>query len=663
MKYAEIALNLPIDKTFHYRIPSAFAEDIKVGKRAWVPFGKRRMVGYIVRLTDKTPAFRVKDIEKIIDETPILSPGLMEFTKWISDYYCSSWGSALHSAVPAPLKKGKISVKERKKEKDEEYAPSSHLEPTPEQAKALTEIKDTIQKEVFKVFLLHGITSSGKTEVYLQCISDVMDKGKSAIVLIPEISLTPQAVERFKSRFGEKVAIIHSQITGGRRFREWKNIRDGTSKIVLGARSALFSPVDDIGLIVIDEEHETSYKQEDAPRYHAREAAIRRAAIAGCPVILGSATPSLESYYKAAKGEYKLLSLTKRIDNRPLPQATVIDMKKEIMKGKRAAIISTYLRRKMEEVVGSNKQIMLFLNRRGFSTYINCRHCGHTMKCAKCDSVLVYHSSKKELVCHYCNRKRDVPKICPECKGSYLRFSGKGTEKIESEIHRMFPAAGIDRMDTDVTKKKGSHDAILKKFKEGRTNILVGTQMIAKGHDFPQVTLVGVISADVSLNLPDFRSSERTFNLLTQVGGRAGRGKDAGEVVIQTYAPGHYAITAAAKHDYEAFYKQEIALRKELSFPPFTNIIKVTLRSTNEEIVKNTASDLARYLKKRLKGKGVGMLGPAPGVIPKIRKRYIWNILFRTKDVLKACGNLRSALEDYGRIRRTFVTVDVDPIL
>ena len=663
MKYAKIALNLPINKTFHYHVPPAMAAGVEIGSRVWVPFGKRRLIGYIVSITDKAPLFHLRDIEKVIDESPILSGDIMGITKWISDYYCTSWGNAIEAAVPSPLKKGKTSIREHKKEEEEKYSLTLPLKPTSEQENALAEIKNALKEKIFKVFLLHGITSSGKTEVYLQCISDVVERGKSAIVLIPEISLTPQAVERFKSRFGEKVAVIHSQITGGRRFREWKNIKTNIAKVVIGARSALFSPVQNLGLIVVDEEHETSYKQQDAPRYHARELAIKRAKIAKCPVILGSATPSLESYYKAKNGEYQLLELTKRIDDRPLPQSVIIDMKKEIMKGKRAGIISTYLRRKIEETVSGSKQVMLFLNRRGFSTYINCKNCGYTFKCKKCDSVLVYHSSKRKLVCHYCNWRCGVPKTCPECKSPYLNFSGTGTEKIESEIHRMFPLARIDRMDTDVTRRKGSHKAILKKVEEGKTNILIGTQMIAKGHDFPQVTLVGVISADVNLSLPDFRSSERTFNLLTQVGGRAGRGKDAGEVVIQTYAPTHYAIQAAAKHDYKGFYKHEIELRKELSFPPFSNIIKITLKSASDAIAKNVTSDFAKYLRKRLKGKKTSIIGPAPGIIPKIRNRYIWNILLKTKDVLETCDKLRSALKDYGRIKRIRMTIDVDPIL
>lgn len=662
MKYAKIALNIPIDKTFHYELPGDLHGRLETGARVWVSFGRRRMVGYVVGTCDKAPVYRTKRIEKVIDETPIISAELMRLARWISDYYCASLGSALEAVIPAPLKKGKTAVGERKVNEEEEYAPTAHLTPTAEQAEAIGRIKEAIEKEIFKVFLLHGVTSSGKTEVYLQCIADVIQRNGTGIVLIPEISLTPQTVERFKSRFGERVAVIHSQMAGGRRFREWRNIKDGTARVVVGARSALFSPVNNLGLIVIDEEHETSYKQEDTPRYHARETAIERARIAGCPVILGSATPSLESYYKARKGEYKLLRLTKRIDDRPLPKCTIIDMKKEIMKGKRTAIISTYLRQKVEEAVNNDRQVMLFLNRRGFATYINCKNCGYTVKCRRCESVMVYHSSGKNLVCHYCGWKREVPKACPECKSAYLSFSGKGTEKVESEIHRMFPSAGIDRMDTDVTKKRGSHNSILKKVKEGKTNILVGTQMIAKGHDFPQVTLVGVISADANMNLPDFRSSERTFNLLTQVGGRAGRGREEGEVVIQTYVPGHYAVTTAARHDYEGFYKNEIGLRRELNLPPYTNILKVSVKSVSDETAGEAASGLARHLKKKIRGKKTFVLGPAPGVIPRIRNRYIWNIIVKTANPKETSAKLRSALEDYGRIRRAFVGVDVDPI-
>lgn len=662
MKYAEIAIDLPIDRTFHYSIPPAMARYADCGKRAWIPFGRRRMIGCIVGTTDNAPAYNFRDIEKIIDDTPIIGNDLMGLAGWISSYYCASLGSALAAIIPSPLKGGKTSIKPRKREEEEEYSPTLPLKPTAEQEHAIKEIKKSIEKKEFRVFLLHGITSSGKTEVYLQCIADILTAGKGAIVLIPEISLTPQTVERFKSRFGNQVAVIHSQMRGGRRFEEWKAIKDGAARIVVGPRSAIFSPMSNIGLIVVDEEHETSYKQEDTPRYHARETAIERARIANCPVILGSATPSLESYYKAEKGEYKLLRLKKRIDDRPLPGVVIVDMKKEIEKRKKAAIISSYLRNKIEEALKDKKQIMLFLNRRGFATYINCRNCGSTIKCQRCASVLVYHYSKKGLICHYCGWMLPVPKICPECKSAYLSFSGKGTEKIESEIHRLFPAAGIDRMDADVTKKKGSHDRILKKVKEGATSILIGTQMIAKGHDFPQVTLVGVISADVSLNIPDFRGSERTFDLLTQVGGRAGRGKDPGEVVIQTYTPGHYAISEAVRHDYEAFYKKEVVFREELDLPPFSNIIKITLRAGRESAAKESAGKLSKYLKDGLKGEKAAVVGPAPGIMPKLKNRYIWNIIIKTKAPLETSNKLKSLLVKAGGGKRSFIGVDVDPI-
>ncbi|MBN1872531.1 MAG: primosomal protein N', partial [Candidatus Omnitrophica bacterium] len=596
MKYAEIALNIPIDKTFHYSIPPATSPCVEIGKRAWVTFGKRRMVGYIVGLSETSPVSSIKPLEGIIDDVPVLDGEQMKFTKWMSEYYCTSWGSTLDAAIPWPLKKGRTSIRERGGATAEEhFSKSSALPPTDEQQRALKEIKGAVEKSAFEVFLLHGVTSSGKTEVYLQCISDIIEKDKSAIVLIPEISLTPQTVERFKSRFGDAVAIAHSQMKGSSRFKEWKRLRDGLAKVAVGPRSALFSPVRNLGLIVVDEEHDTSYKQGDTPRYHAREASVERARQAGCPVILGSATPSMESYFLAKKGEYRLLELTRRIDDRPLPQSVVIDMKKEMAKGKRSFVISTYLRKRIDETLKADRQTMLFLNRRGFSTYIFCKQCGYTEKCKKCDTVMVYHSSKRQLVCHYCNWKKEKPNICPTCHSTYLSYSGKGTEKIESEIHRNFPYGKIERMDSDVTRRRGAHKAILKNIKEGKTNILIGTQMIAKGHDFPQVTLVGVISADVSLNLPDFRSGERTFNLLTQVAGRAGRGKDAGEIVIQTYAPAHYAIQAAAKQDYIAFYNRELELRRDLNFPPFTHIIEITLKAVKDDIAQGAARELVEY--------------------------------------------------------------------
>ncbi|MDB4349438.1 primosomal protein N', partial [Omnitrophica bacterium] len=571
MKYASVVIRVPIDKTFSYRIPKDLEDDMAIGKRVWVPFGPRRVVGYIVDIIDKVDIEDTRPIESIIDKEPIIPSELLSLAKWISRYYICSWGEAIDAAIPGVLKKGKTSVKPKRPIRDKRHRATQDLLPTDEQKKALTTIKDSIDKQAYSVFLLHGITASGKTEVYMQAIKHVLKDGRSSIVLVPEISLTPQTVERFKSRFGDNVAVMHSGLIGSKRFREYKKIRDGQARIVVGARSAIFSPVKDLGLVIIDEEHETSYKQENVPRYHAREVAIKRAELAGATVILGSATPSLESYYKAEEGKYTLIELKKRIRDMALPKVNIIDMRKELYQRHYATVFSRPLREKIEHVMARRQQAILFLNRRGFSTFVYCRKCGNVARCKRCDAVTVYHYSKKKLVCHYCNWTMDPPQICPKCRDFYVKYFGMGTERVESELHRYFPEGRMDRMDSDTTKKRGSHDRVLGRFKKQSISILVGTQMIAKGLDFPKVTLVGVISADTTLNLPDFRASERTFNLLTQVAGRAGRGDEGGEVIIQTYTPYHYAITSASEHDYHSFYKREVSTREELDLPPFSN--------------------------------------------------------------------------------------------
>lgn len=666
MKYAEIALALPVDKTFHYKVPDPLKDSAAIGKRAWVSFGNRRMAGMIVGFADKaggvSPA-RIKEIESVIDRVPIVSGEMIALAQWISDYYCASLGSALHLAIPAPLKKGRTSINARAAhESVAQPALTGHLVLTAEQAKALGEIKRALGENRHRVFLLHGVTSSGKTEVYIQAIDEVLKNGKTAIVLVPEISLTPQAVERFSARFGGKVAVIHSRVTGGERYEAWRLIKEGERPVVIGARSALFSPLRNLGLIVVDEEHETSYKQEDAPRYHARDAAVKLAELAGCPVILGSATPSLESFHKALTGKYTLLELTKRIDDRPMPRVRVIDMRREIERQKRVPVLSRALVDSIEKTLAKKEQTMLFLNRRGFSTYIMCRNCGYTAKCKKCDSILVYHSAKKELLCHYCSYREEPPKTCPDCKSGYMRFAGKGTEKIESEVQRTFPAARIGRMDTDAMRRKGSHGAILARMRDGEIDILVGTQMIAKGHDFPQVTLVGVISADLSLNIPDFRSGERTFCLLTQVAGRAGRGANPGEVILQTYAPDNYAVTTSAVHDYAAFSGRELEFRKKLGFPPYKNLIKITVKGRREASAKDAAAALAGALREHFGGKGEEVAGPAPGVIPRIRGRYIWNVIIKTEDAMAVSKFLKGAGIQKGKAGKGTVVIDVDPV-
>jgi len=660
MKYASVVIRIPIEKAFTYSVPKSAEGAIYIGKRVWVPFGQRRVVGYVVDLPDKVDVKGLKSIESIIDEAPIISEELLRLARWVSNYYVCSWGEAIDAVIPGVLKKGKTSIRSKAAVKKKAPKISDKLEPTAQQGKALKAIYSSLDAGQFSVFLLHGITASGKTEVYMQAISHMLKENKSSIVLVPEISLTPQTVERFKSRFGDNVAVMHSGLVGSKRFHEYKRIRDGEARIVVGARSAIFSPVKDLGLVIVDEEHETSYKQENVPRYHAREVAIKRAELTHSTVILGTATPSLESYHKALKGEYRLIELTERMKDIDLPKVKIIDMRRELYKRHYATVFSRPLRESIERVIARKQQAMLFLNRRGFSTFINCKSCGNVERCKRCDSVLVYHYSKKKLICHYCNWSVDPPNICPKCRGSYVKYFGMGTERVESELHRYFPEGRSDRMDTDTTRKRGSHDKILGRFKRHNINILVGTQMIAKGLDFPKVTLVGVVSADTTLNLPDFRASERTFNLLTQVAGRAGRGKEGGEVIIQTYAPEHYAITTASKHDYGAFYKREISYRKELNLPPFTNIIRITLKSRKAERVIKVSKDLAGTLKKRVGSDEI--LGPAPAVISKIRNQYRWNIILKTKESEESSRRLKTLLSSLRKPSGVSIAVDVDPI-
>lgn len=662
-KFAQIAVALPIDRLFHYSIPEMLSGEIAVGKRVFVPFANRKVVGYVVGLTDEAEVREVKDIESVIDKDPIVSDEMLKLTKWISDTYFCSWGEAIAAVIPAGIKQGKREIGTRIKDshgKGDDLTSASPHTLTEEQSKALRNVIESVDKKEYKTFLLHGITASGKTEVYLQAIDHALNKGRTAIMLVPEISLTPQTVERFVSRFGNKVAVIHSKLTAAKKFLEWKRIKEGRANIVVGARSAIFSPMKDLGVIIVDEEHETSYKQDDVPRYHARDVALMRARLNNCPLILGSATPSLESYYKAKAGEYKLVRLTKRIEERLLPKVKIVDMRMELATRKKIAIFSKVLLDAIDNTLKKGKQAIIFLNRRGFSTFVNCKKCGLVLKCKRCDTVLVYHFDEKKLICHYCNYKQEPPDICPKCRSSYIKYFGLGTERVESEISHQFANAHIARMDSDTTSKAGSHDKILGDFKSGDTSLLVGTQMIAKGLDFPEVTLVGVVSADVTLNIPDFRASERTFNLLTQVAGRAGRGEDGGEVIVQTYAPSHYAVLAAAKHDYDKFYEEEIKSRKELLYPPFVNLIKVTVRARNDELTLKTAQNLADAIKGE--DKELKVAGPAPAPIARMRGYFRYNILLKGNDRAAMCVLLRKVLGVFRKPHGVLIAVDVDPI-
>ena len=665
-KFADIVINRPIEGPFTYSIPESLKQDIEMGSVVEVSFGNKVVIGYVVGFSDKCSIERLKPISSIIDKSLTLSSEMLELTKWISKYYYSSWGEAISAAIPSVLKK-KAGTKRHKKEKnnkeeDFEFMDGSekHLMPNPEQQEALNLIISSIDDKKHKVFLLHGVTGSGKTEVYLQSIARAMELGLASIVLVPEISLTPQTVGRFKARFAGKIAVLHSRLLGSDRISEWNRINSGEAQIIIGPRSAIFAPVKNLGIVVIDEEHETSYKQEDAPRYNARDVGIKRAEISNAVVILGSATPSLESFYAAKNKKFTLVELPERIDSRLMPAVDIVDMREEMTRAKKVPIFSQKLREWIEKDITERKQVILFLNRRGFSTFINCRKCGYVIKCKRCSVSLTYHFDKKKLICHHCSFNMEPPQVCPECNAAYLKYWGLGTEKVESEIHRLFPAANIARMDTDSTHKRGSHDKVLSKFKDGHIDILIGTQMIAKGLDFPKVTLVGVISADTALNLPDFRSAERTFNLLTQVAGRAGRSDLGGRVIIQSYTPQHYAIQAAKTHDYNTFYDKEISLRKELNLPPFCHMVTLTLRGRNEEKVFKASESLKASIEKEDKSKNVEILGPAPSPISKMKGMYRWGIFLRSESAENITSILKTALGK-NRTPGIIVTVDVDP--
>ncbi len=489
------------------------------------------------------------------------------------------------------------------------------------------------------VFLLHGVTGSGKTEVYLQALDECIRRGKSGIVLVPEISLTPQTIERFASRFGSKVGVLHSHLSLGEQYDEWQRIQRGEFDVVIGARSALFSPLSNLGLIVIDEEHEWTYKQQEkSPRYHARDAAIRLAGIVGATVVLGSATPSMESYFRATRGDFRLLGLPDRVtpaEDGAMPAVQVVDMRHELSSGI-GSLFSRKLSEAVAEAVDSKEQVILFLNRRGASTFVQCRKCGFVLRCRRCDISLTYHSVTDTMVCHLCNYRVRAPSACPRCHDPRIKFLGSGTQKLEEETNRAFAPARVVRWDSDSTRGKGSHERILRTFVDHRADILVGTQMVAKGLDIPLVTVVGVVNADSGLNLPDFRAAERAFQLLGQVAGRAGRGPKGGQVIMQTYNPEHFAIQAAAKHDYRAFYEKEIAYRRQLGYPPFSNLASLVFSHTNEAICEKEAERLKAALVAEVVRRGMGglsIIGPAPAFVHRIRGRFRWQVVLRGNNV------------------------------
>ena len=539
------------------------------------------------------------------------------------------------SPIHTLLQKG-ILVEQRRQEKRdvfqlEDYTPTQPFYPTSEQAQALTLLREEEQKAQKRPVLLHGVTGSGKTEIYMQLIEHVIMAGKQAIVLVPEISLTPQIMERFISRFGKRVSVTHSRLSLGERLDQWRKARDGEISIIIGPRSALFMPFSNLGVIVMDECHESSYISDVTPKYHTREVARKLSELTGALLVMGSATPDIDSYHRAVTGEFLLLQLKERTKGSHLPEVFVTDMRKELEDGNRSAF-GLPLQQAIRENLEKGQQTMLFLNRRGYSTFVSCRKCGEALTCPSCNVSYTYHASDKALVCHYCGKEVPVPKTCPSCGSHYIRYFGTGTQKIEEETRRLFPEASILRMDADTTTGKNGHARILELFGKGKADILIGTQMIAKGHDFPNVTLVGILAADLSLNLGTYQAAETCFQLITQAAGRAGRGELAGRVFIQTYQPENHAIRMAAAQDYEGFYQEEILLRQAMEYPPFSHIFSVLITGEMEQEVILAAQRLGAYMNHYAERAGCTVVGPAPAPLPKFRGEFRWQIFAKGTD-------------------------------
>ena len=751
-EFVRVIVDRSIRRELDYSVPEALRERVTVGSRVRVPFRDRSLLATVVATLEESPAERIKSIEALLGEKPIVSPSLLELARWMASYYCCPIETVMRSVLPQVIRKAEVSWKkqlfvkatrapsaeeleklrkraprqaelldailplstaipaadllrqtsldnstlralarrgfvelreqaiERDPHRAEEFVADTEHTLNEEQTAALKQITAALPNpELHPPILLHGVTGSGKTEVYLQGIRATLALGKTAIVLVPEISLTPQTVERFKSRFatgaadtpprrnagdspadGDIVAVLHSHLSEGERHDEWHKLHSGRARIVIGARSAVFAPLKNLGLIVVDEEHESSYKQEEAPRYHARDVAVVRAKLEKCTVVLGSATPSLESYFNARRGKYSLGTLTQRVDQCQMPLIRIVDLRQERRKEKAAAILSEKLRAAIEDRLTKKEQTILFLNRRGFSTSLLCSNCGKARDCPNCSVALTFHRTNARLSCHLCGHSAAVPKRCPECGQEALIYAGFGTEKVEANVATLFPKAVVKRMDADSMTRKDAYRETLHAFRAGKIDILVGTQMIAKGLHFPNVTLVGIINADLALHLPDFRAGERTFQLLTQVAGRAGRGEAPGEVFVQTYTPFSPSIQFARHHDYAGYFEQELAFREQCNFPPTTHAVLLTVRSAHETHAGFSAETLARRLREALPNEySIGDPGPAP--LEKLQGQYRFHILLRGQAVVRLSRLLREVLDRLPFPEEVSVAVDVDP--
>ncbi len=712
-----------ISKTFDYKIPDSIKLDAKIGKRVLVSFGRQEVEGFILDIKDNiSDDLEVKEIISIIDDNPVLNPELIELGKYISESTLCSLISAYECMLPTALKAKNgtnINMKKIKylelnypladalkkcknnnqleivnaidscnrllksegtlislssvnsliknevireievesyrynKTNNNEYTKNKM---TDEQQIAYDTIVKNINK--FDTYLIHGITGSGKTEVYMQIIAKVLENNKEAIMLVPEISLTPQFVDKFIARFGNKVAILHSGLSNGEKYDEWRKIERKEVSIVIGTRSAIFAPFTNLGVIIIDEEHSDTYKQDNVPRYNAKDIANYRAKYYDIPLIMGSATPELTDLAKARKNIYKLIEMKKRVGSAVLPKCYIVNMELEMKK--RNVVISDLLKEKINERLEKKEQIILLLNRRGFSTFINCSQCGYTFKCPHCDISLTYHKSSNMLRCHYCGYAIFKPDICPNCKNDDLTFLGLGTEKLENQINKMFPTARVVRMDMDTTSRKGSHEKIINDFQNYEYDILLGTQMISKGLDFPKVTLVGIINADTTLNIPDYKANQRTFELLHQTSGRAGRSEYPGEVIIQTFNPDNYTLKCVVNNDFEAFYNYEMNIRKTLKYPPYYYLMTIKIASKYYEEASKEATNVANYLKNNIDKTSI-ILGPSTAAVFKFNNIYRFQIIIKYRFDDKLIETLKELQDIFNSNTKVNLEIDLNP--
>lgn len=726
--YAEVIINseaLEIDRPFTYKVPEEFNNEIKIGQIVKVPFGKgnKTSEGFILNLkNDDNIKFKTKNIAAILVKDPVIDEDDINLIEFLREKTLCKYIDAFRLLIPVGIMKGAKAKKKKvivlknedlsniknpdgykkiveffktnsgKYTKSElindhsisQYKLNKLIENevlsieeesvfryndrvyNKDSAKTLTIEQENIIREYInsddKMFLLKGVTGSGKTEVYMKLVERVLLEGKSAIILVPEIALTPQMIERFKGRFGVNVALFHSKLSDGERFDEWFRVKEGKSKVIVGARSAIFLPAKNLGLIIIDEEHENTYKSEQNPKYQTKEIAEYLSELKGCKVILGSATPSIETYYRALTGEMKLLELNSRVDNKPMPPMKVIDMRNEL-KGGNKSLFSRELFIAIQERLKRKEQIILFLNRRGFSTFVSCRSCGYVFKCDECDISMTYHKNGL-LICHYCGKTKREPRECPKCHSKYVKFFGAGTQRVEEEVKKYFNNAGILRMDVDTTRDKHSYERIYNTFKNGEADILIGTQMVSKGLDFKNVTLVGILAADMSINIPDYRAAERTFQIITQVAGRAGRGDKQGEVLIQTYTPQHYSLQYAVNYDYEGFYEKEFTVRAMMKYPPFGKLLLINGTSKKEDLLKNFMHKITMMIKPLVEScLDIEILGPIPCMISKVKENYRWQIVIKGEFDSYFSKNIKEILYDenknvYNDIR---ISMDINP--